>query len=111
MKVEMEKYKVMGIILIAAMAFFYFILGLDGMISVLGIFLLFIVPMYLILDKFDLEEDEKLVYSFFIGVGILPSLAYWAGLFISFKVAILVSFIILIITGFLIRTHKVKMHA
>lgn len=111
MKVEMEKYKIIGIILIVAMAFFYYILGLGGMMSVLGIFLLFIVPMYLILDKFGLEQDEKLVFSFFIGVGILPSLAYWTGLFISFKIAILVSSIILIITGFLIRTHKVKKHA
>ena len=93
------------------MAFFYFILGLDGMMSVLGIFLLFIAPMYLILDKFGLEQDEKLVFSFFIGVGILPSLAYWIGLFISFKIAILVSFIILIITGFLIRPYRGKKHA
>ena len=111
MKAEIDKYRIMGIILIVAMAFFYYILGLGGMMSVLGIFLLFIAPMYLILDKFGLEQDEKLVFSFFIGVGILPSLVYWSGLLISFKVAILVSFIILIMTSFLIRTHKVKKHA
>lgn len=111
MKAEMEKYRIMGIILIVAMAFLYYILGLDGMMSILGIFLLFIVPMYFILGNFGLEQDEKLVFSFFIGVGILPSLVYWIGLFISFKIAILISFIILLITCFLIRTHKVKKHA
>lgn len=111
MKVEMDKYKATGIILIVAMAFFYFILGLDGMMSVLGIFLLFIAPMYFILGNFGLEEDEKLIFSFFIGVGILPSSAYWTGLFISFKIAILVSFVILIITGFLIKAYKRKKHA
>lgn len=111
MKAELEKYKIAGIILVAVLAFFYFILGLGGMMSVLGIFLLFIVPMYLILGNFGLEEDEKLVYSFFIGTGILPSLAYWTGLFVSFKIAILVSFIILTITGFLIRSYRGKKHA
>ena len=111
MKDEVEKYRIIGIILIVAMAFFYYILGLGGMMSILGIFLLFIAPMYFILGNFGLEEDEKLVYSFFIGVGILPSLAYWAGLFISFKIAVLVSFIVLIITGFLIRNYMGKKHA
>ena len=111
MKAEMEKYRIIGIILIVAMAFFYYILGLGGMMSILGIFLLFIVPMYLILDKFGLEQDEKLVFSFFIGVGILPSLAYWTGLFISFKIAILASFIVLIIIGFFIRGYKGGKHA
>ena len=111
MKAEMEKYKVIGIVLIVAMAFFYFILGLDGMMSVLGIFLLFIAPMYFILGNFGLEEDEKLVYSFFIEVGIFPSLVYWIGLFISFKIAIAISFIILVIMGFLIRSYMGKKHA
>ena len=111
MKDEVEKYRIIGIILIAAMAFFYFILGLDGTMSVLGIFLFFIAPMYFILGNFGLEEDEKLVYSFFIGVGIFPSLAYWIGLFISFKIAIAISFIILVIMGFLIRSYMGKKHA
>lgn len=111
MKAELEKYKSIGIILVVVLVFFYLILGSGGMMSVLGIFLLFIVPMYIILGNFGLEEDEKLVFSFFIGIGILPSLAYWTGLFISFKIAILVSFIALIITGFLIRNYKGKKHA
>ncbi|MEK6869716.1 MAG: hypothetical protein AABX63_05775 [Nanoarchaeota archaeon] len=106
MKAEMEKYKIAGIILVAVLAFFYFILGLDGMMSVLGIFLLFIVPMHFILGNFGLEEDEKLVYSFFIGAGILPSLAYWIGLFISFKMAILVAFIALLAVGAAINHFK-----
>jgi len=111
MKIDLNKYKIIGVILIVVLIFFYFILGLGGMMAVLGIFLLFIVPMYLILDKFDLGQDEKLLFSFFIGIGILPSLVYWIGLFISFKIAILVSFIVLIIIGFLIRNYKGKKHA
>ncbi|MBI2523130.1 hypothetical protein HYW19_01950 [Candidatus Woesearchaeota archaeon] len=111
MKDEVEKYRAIGIILIVAMTFFYFILGLDGMMSVLGIFLLFIAPIYFILGNFSLEEDEKLAYSFFIGVGIFPSLAYWMGLFISFKIAISISFIIMVVMGFLIRGYMGKKHA
>ena len=108
MKAEMKGYTGMGIILIAAMAFFYFILGLAGMVSVLGIFLLFIAPMHLILDNFELSRDEKMIFSFFIGVGVFPSLAYWIGMLISFKAAIIISFVILIIAGFLIRRHLNK---
>ena|SRR3989338_2695759 len=106
MKAETEKYNVIGIILTGVMIFFYFILGLDGMMSVLGIFLLFIAPMYFILGNFALEEDEKLAYSFFIGAGILPSLAYWIGIFISFKVAILVAFVVLILAGLAINHYN-----
>src|SRR3989338_10083886 len=106
MKADLGKYKITGIILVAVLLFFYFMLGLDGMMSVFGIFLLFIVPMYIILDMFDLEQDEKLVFSFFIGAGILPSLVYWIGLFISFKIAILAGFIVLIATGLVIGNYK-----
>ena len=111
MGAELEKYKIAGIILVVVLVFFYLILGLGGMMSVLGIFLLFIAPMHIILDKFDLGQDEKLVFSFFIGIGILPSLAYWIGLFISFKIAILISFIVLLTIGFLIRNYRRKKHA
>jgi len=36
----------------------------------------------------------------------LPSLAYWIGIFISFKMAILASFIILIVVGVAIKHLK-----
>jgi len=91
-----------GIVVAIVLIFFYIILGFSGMMSALGIILLFIVPTYLILDNFDLRQDEKIVFSFFIGVGVFPSIVYWLGLFISLKIAIFISFIVLVAIGFLV---------
>ncbi len=108
---KIENLGFIGILTAVILLFFYLILGFSAMMAVLGIMILFIAPIYLALDSFDLGQDEKLVFSFFLGAGILPSLAYWMGLFISFKLAILMSFIVLITTGFLIRGYKGKKHA
>jgi apolipoprotein N-acyltransferase len=102
---KVENIGIMGIILVIILTFFYFILGFSGMLSALGIILLFIVPLYLILDNFDLTQDEKIIFSFFIGVGIFPAITYWLGMFISFRIAILITFIVLIVTGYLIKKY------
>jgi len=70
--------------------------------------LLFVVPLYLILDNFDLGQDEKIVFSFFLGVGIFPSLVYWLGLFISFRLSIFITFVLLIVVGFVVRKYWKK---
>ena len=92
-----------AIVVVIVLIFFYIILGFSGMMSALGIILLFIVPTYLILNNFDLGQDEKIVFSFFIGVGIFPSIVYWLGIFISLKIAIFISFIVLVVVGFGVR--------
>ena len=100
---KVENIGFIGIVIVVMLTFFYFILGFSAMMTVLGIIIIFIVPLYLILDNFDLRQDEKIVFSFFLGVGIFPSITYWLGIFISFKIAILVTFVILIIAAYLIR--------
>jgi len=100
---KVENLGFIGIIVVVILAFFYFILGLSGMMTVLGIILLFMVPIYFILDNFELGQDEKLIFSFFLGVGIFPSITYWLGLFISFRLSIFITFIILIVVGFIIK--------
>ena len=105
---KVENLGFIGVMVVVILAFFYFILGFSGMMSVLGIILLFIVPIYLILDNFDLGQDEKLIFSFFLGVGIFPSITYWLGLFISFRLSIFITFIILIVVGFVVRKYRKK---
>ncbi|MCH8329188.1 MAG: hypothetical protein IIB81_02220 [Nanoarchaeota archaeon] len=100
---KIENLGFIGIIMVVILAFFYFILGFSGMMAVLGIILLFIVPIYLILDNFELDQDEKIVFSFFIGVGIFPAIVYWLGMIISFRIAIFITFIVLIVVGFVVR--------
>ena len=101
MKLQIDEEKIetlqIGSVLIAAVfAFFYFILGIQGALSALGIMAFFVLPFYLIFNKLNLGADEKLVFSLFIGAGIFPAIAYWLGIFISFRLAIFITFIILI---------------
>lgn len=103
MENKIKNFGFFGIILLAALLFFYFMLGFSAAMSVLGIVLLFIVPMYLILNNFNLEQDEKIIFSFFIGIGIFPSIAYWLGMLISFRVAIFLTFVLLAGAGVLMK--------
>lgn len=105
---KIENLGFIGIITAVILVFFYFILGFSGMMSALGIILLFIVPFYLILDNFDLSQDEKIVFSFFIGVGIFPAITYWLGMLISFRIAIFITFIVLIVAGYLVKKYCKK---
>lgn len=105
---KIENLRFIGIAIVVILAFFYFILGFSGMMAVLGIILLFIVPMYLILDNFELSQDEKIVFSFFLGVGIFPAIAYWLGMVISFRVSIFVTFLILLIAAYLTKKFLKK---
>lgn len=75
--------------------FFYLILGISGMMSILGMLLFFVVPGYIILGNFNFGNDERLVISFFIGVGIFPAIAYWLGMFVSFRISIFIALILL----------------
>ena len=92
-----------GVLLAIVLVFFYNILGTSGMMAVLGIILLFMVPTYFILDNFELDQDEKIVFSFFIGTGIFPAITYWLGMLISFRIAIFITFVILIAAGYLTK--------
>ena len=105
---KIENLGFIGIIVAVILVFFYFILGFSGMMAALGIILLFIVPFYLILDNFNLGQDEKIIFSFFIGVGIFPAIVYWLGMIISFRLAILITFAVLIVVGYLVRKVRKK---
>ena len=108
MNLKIENLGFIGIIIAAILLFFYFILGFSGMLAALGHILLFIVPIYFILNNFDLAQDEKIVFSFFLGVGIFPSLVYWPANFISFRISIFISFVILIVVAYLVRKYHKK---
>jgi len=68
--------------------------GLRVMFTVI---LLFFIPSYLILRNFELEQDEKIIYSLFLGLGIFPSLVYWLGLLTSITTAVMIVFVVLML--------------
>ena len=101
---KLPRIENIGCIVILALviiAFFYLILGFSGMMTLIGIMLLIMLPAYLILNNSELEHDEKIIFSFFLGAGIFPSITYWIGMLISFKIAIFIAFIILMIAAYL----------
>ena len=102
---KIENLGLIGIMSLVIIIFSYFLLGFSGAMAVFGIMLLFVLPMYLILDNFNLEQEEKIVFSFFLGIGIFPAMAYWLGMVISFKVAILVAFLALTSIGLFVRKY------
>lgn len=107
---DKEDMAFIGILAALILIFFFYILGTSGLMSALGIILIFILPIYFILNNFKLDNDEKIVFSFFIGAGIFPSIAYWLGTLISFKISIFMTFILLLILGFLIKKYYKKAH-
>jgi len=94
------------IILILIALFSLIFLGFTGFKVIFGMLLVFFLPFYLILDNYDLSRGEKVIFSFFIGVGIFPAIAYWLGIFMPFRMAILITFVLLIITAYLIRRFR-----
>ena len=93
----------LGIIIASA---FFFILGITGLLVALGLMVGYIFVFYLILNNFELDMSEKIVFSFFISIGIFPSIVYLLGLMMSFRIAIAVTFILLIFIAYLIKKLK-----
>jgi len=84
-----------SVILITVLAFSYLMFGAVGVRVVLGIIFISL-PFYLILNKFELTDGEKFVFSILLGLTIFPSIVYLVGLVISFRLAIAITFVILL---------------
>jgi len=95
-----DKQLVLGIALVILLVA-YALFGFKGVLF-LVIFALITLPFYLLLSLFDLKIGEKLIFSFFIAIGMFSSLTYWIGfLFSSLKVAAIATFLLLIAYWFL----------
>lgn len=106
MKIKLDDKTTIAIILILIALFSFIFLGFTGFRTIFGMLLVFFLPFYLILDNFDLSRSEKVIFSFFIGVGIFPAIVYWLGVLISFRISILVTFFLLIAIGFFLKKYK-----
>jgi apolipoprotein N-acyltransferase len=103
------KTKTTTVIILLLIALFSFIfLGFTGFKVIFGILLVFFLPFYLILNNFNLSSSEKVIFSFFIGIGIFPAIVYWLGVLMSFKLAILITFVLLLLIAFIIKFLKNK---
>lgn len=106
-----NKFAILLIAIIAA--FFFTLFGITGVRTILGLLLLFFLPPYLIFKNFNLPLGEKIAFSFFIGLGVFPTCVYYLGLlFSSMRLAILISFILLMAVAIIFNLahskHKSK---
>ena len=111
---SLDKFKIedKGILIgvgILIILFSLLLFGITGLRVVAGVFLLFLLPFYLILDNFELSLIEKILFAFFIGLGIFPSIAYGVALLVnSIRLAVVITFVLLIGIGFVIMYYKKK---
>jgi len=95
-----EESKFALLILAIIVAFFLIVFGITGAKVILGFILFFFLPTYLIFKNFDIEPEEKIAFSFFIGLGIFPTFVYYIGLLISsMRWSIAISFVLLLTIG------------
>lgn len=74
--------------------------GIPGGRTLLTLFILYTLPVYLILSSSNLNEHEKIIYALFISLGVIPSLAYWLSLtYTSLSVATVIVFFLLLGIG------------
>lgn len=93
--------------LIAVSIFSFWLFGTTGIRVALGI-LAVSAPFYLIIDRLQLTDGEKFVFSMLLGITIFPSMVYITGLIISFRISILVDFLALILIAFIFRKIRPK---
>ncbi|MDP6548123.1 MAG: hypothetical protein QF917_04170 [Candidatus Woesearchaeota archaeon] len=95
----------LSIIAVVIAIFSFALFGITGVRVFIGIVFMSL-PFYLLLDNFKLTPGEKFVFSVILGITILPSLAFILGFVISFRLAILVIFIVLVIAAVALRKYK-----
>jgi apolipoprotein N-acyltransferase len=87
--------------------FFQILFGITGVRTITGVFLFFFLPFYLILDNFNLERNEKIVFSFFMGLGIFSTFVYYLGILVgSIRIAMVITFILLMVVAIMLKKFK-----
>ena len=103
-----ENNVLLGIMLVLIVLSSYLMLGLAGARTVLGMMIVVFLPFYLIFNNFNLSQAEKITFSFFVSIAIYPSLAYWLGFIVPFRISVLAVFILLIILSFALKKFRKK---
>ena len=101
------KYALLAIVVAILLVIFFVFFQITGIRFIIG-FLLMPLPFFLVLDKFKLDFDEKVIFSMFISLISFPLLVWYTNYFLvpSLRIAIFVVFFILIVIGILIRKFK-----
>lgn len=86
---------------IAVAAFVLF--GFAGFRTIIAVAVLFILPPLLLLKNSNLNVEEKIFFSLFIGLGMFPLLVFSVNQVLpSFRLSILAAFILVVVAAFFV---------
>lgn len=94
MEIKLNNKTTAVIILVLISLFSLIYLGFGGFRTILGLIIVVMLPFYFIFDKFKISLMEKIFFSFFISLGIFPVVVYWLGIIMSFRLSVLISFLL-----------------
>ena len=81
-----------------------YLFGIAGLRTVGFMLLIYFLPSYLIIRKLSIEKDEKVFFSFFIGIAMFPLLVWYLNRVVpSLRVAMIVMFVLSIGAGLFIN--------
>lgn len=107
-ELKSENNILFGIALLLVISGSFAMLGFTGLRTVLGIIIIMFLPFYLIFDNLGIEQGEKVIFSFFVSITVFPSLTYWLGFVVPFKMSIFVIFTALLIAAYTIKKFSKK---
>lgn len=97
MRIKFGGRNVAVILVILVALFFTLVFGFTGLKTIIAVLFFFFAPFYLIIDNLNIPLGEKIIFSFFVGVGFFATFVYYLGFVLSsVKTAAIVSFVLLI---------------
>jgi hypothetical protein len=106
-KFKIKNIHILAIALFLILAEAFILFGKVGFLALGGIFLLFLLPAYLILHFFNIGQDEKIFFAFFISIGIFPLIVWLINRVIpSLRVSLVITFILLVLIGITLNYYK-----
>ena len=108
-KIRIGKWEIFITLLLAVAIFFLSLFGLTGLKVFLSLVFLYFLPFFLILNNFDLDFGEKIIFSFFISLAIYPTLTYWLSFVVgSIRIAMIIVFVVVLGIGLALTYMKRK---
>jgi len=104
LKIKLKTRDLIIILNLVIILFFTILFKSTGLKVIIFLYLCYLVPLYIILDKFkptkSLAKPEKIIFSIFISIGLFPILTHYIGRITnSLKTASIITFIILMIAA------------
>jgi uncharacterized membrane protein len=106
LELKYENKVLFGVISLFVILASFMLFGFIGLRTILGMIFILFLPFYFIFNNFDLSQAEKVTFSFFTSIMSFPSLVYWLGFIVPFKISIFITLSMLLIIAFLIAKFR-----